>query len=277
MLDCLQMLHYHLGLADPQHPHIRAAIARGRRIYVDLVREGAPWACSTSAAAWRSTTTARTPTSPAAATTTSRNTAPTSSRASCSICSTRRACPPHDRQRVRPRHRRLLLGAALQHPRRHRFESHEPPSRCRRRPEPLRNLRKSANADAKNLQECYHDAVYYRDEIRESAFNHGDITLRERALAEQIFWHIVDASPRGCRAEVRARGTAEGLETAWPTSTTATSACSSRCPTPGPSTSSSPIMPIHRLNERPARLGPSWPTSPATATARSTGSSTCTT
>jgi arginine decarboxylase len=37
-----------------------------------------------------------------------------------------------------------------------------------------------------------------------------------------------------------------------------------------------PIMPIHRLGEiLPAR--PCWPTSPATATARSTGSSTCTT
>ena len=38
-----------------------------------------------------------------------------------------------------------------------------------------------------------------------------------------------------------------------------------------------PTMPIHRLNEQPTPARRSSPTSPATATARSTSSSTCAT
>jgi arginine decarboxylase len=43
---------------------------------------------------------------------------------------------------------------------------------------------------AENVQERYHDAVYYRDEAHE-LFKRGGITLRERGLAGQIFWRIL--------------------------------------------------------------------------------------
>jgi arginine decarboxylase len=36
-----------------------------------------------------------------------------------------------------------------------------------------------------NFQECYNDALFYRDELREQ-FHHGQASLRERALAENI-------------------------------------------------------------------------------------------
>jgi arginine decarboxylase len=42
----------------------------------------------------------------------------------------------------------------------------------------------------KNLQEVFHDAVYYHDEIL-SLFIHGDISLREKGISEQIFWLII--------------------------------------------------------------------------------------
>ena len=42
----------------------------------------------------------------------------------------------------------------------------------------------------KNIQECYNDALYYRDEVREH-FKHGKITLRERSFAETVFWNII--------------------------------------------------------------------------------------
>ena len=42
----------------------------------------------------------------------------------------------------------------------------------------------------KNTQECYNDAIYYRDQIRQ-LFKVGEINLRERSLAENIFWHLV--------------------------------------------------------------------------------------
>lgn len=42
----------------------------------------------------------------------------------------------------------------------------------------------------KNLQECVNDALYYRDQIR-AQFFHGNATLRERGLGEAWCWHIL--------------------------------------------------------------------------------------
>ncbi len=41
-----------------------------------------------------------------------------------------------------------------------------------------------------NLQECFNDAVYYRDQVR-AQFFYGNASLRERGLAEAWFWHIM--------------------------------------------------------------------------------------
>jgi arginine decarboxylase len=42
----------------------------------------------------------------------------------------------------------------------------------------------------KNIQESFNDALYYREEIQK-AFKHGDITLRQHAAADCLFWHIL--------------------------------------------------------------------------------------
>ncbi len=42
----------------------------------------------------------------------------------------------------------------------------------------------------KNLQECYNDAHFYREQLRQ-AFAYGNVTLRERGLGEAIYWHIM--------------------------------------------------------------------------------------
>lgn len=42
----------------------------------------------------------------------------------------------------------------------------------------------------KNLQESYNDALYYRDQLR-AQFFYGAATLRERGLGEAWFWHIL--------------------------------------------------------------------------------------
>jgi len=39
------------------------------------------------------------------------------------------------------------------------------------------------------LQECFNDALFYRDQVR-SLFCHGVVHLRERSVAEKIYWHI---------------------------------------------------------------------------------------
>jgi len=46
------------------------------------------------------------------------------------------------------------------------------------------------NLTIRNLQESFNDILFYRDEARH-LFHHGTINLRQRALAEQIFWTTI--------------------------------------------------------------------------------------
>ncbi|WP_461208669.1 biosynthetic arginine decarboxylase [Desulfocurvus sp. DL9XJH121] len=59
--------------------------------------------------------------------------------------------------------------------------------------EPVHNLLEvHRSLTVKNLQECYNDAIFYRDEVRQ-LFRLGRAGLRERAMAETIFWAVMRA------------------------------------------------------------------------------------
>ncbi|MBK1882947.1 biosynthetic arginine decarboxylase [Luteolibacter pohnpeiensis] len=69
--------------------------------------------------------------------------------------------------------------------------SEEAPPIPEKAPQNLINIIEVNNAlSEKNLQECFNDAVYYRDQMR-AQFFYGSATLRERGLAEAWFWHIL--------------------------------------------------------------------------------------
>ena len=58
-------------------------------------------------------------------------------------------------------------------------------------PETVRNLQDVLRGlTVRNLQECYNDAIYYRDEMRQ-LFITGRVTLRQRTLADKFFWAIM--------------------------------------------------------------------------------------
>ena len=58
-------------------------------------------------------------------------------------------------------------------------------------PQNLKNLfHVNKTLNEKNLQESMNDAVYYRDQVR-AQFFYGSATLRERGLAEAWYWHIL--------------------------------------------------------------------------------------
>lgn len=66
-------------------------------------------------------------------------------------------------------------------------------------PQNLLNLIQVGNdLSPTNLQECFNDAAYYRDQVR-AQFFYGNATLRERALAESWFWHLVTRISRMLR------------------------------------------------------------------------------
>ena len=91
------------------------------------------------------------------------------------------------------------------------------------------------NVKLQNLQECYNDAIYYRDELRE-LFHHGQATLRERALAENVSLAIL-----------------EKISELLPDIYYGNFSLFQSLPDIWAIDQIFPIMPIHRLNEKPTR------------------------
>lgn len=106
--------------------------------------------------------------------------------------------------------------------------------------------------NSKNLQECFHDAIYYRDEIRQH-FKHGAVSLRERALAEQIFWSIMTRIHRLIRKLKYVPDEFEGIEAALADVYYGNFSVFQSLPDVWAIQQLQPVMPIHRLNEMPTR------------------------
>lgn len=192
MLDCLELLHYHVGSQIPNVRDIRESVVEACRVYTGLVQEGAPMGIldlggglavdydgSHSDAA------------------TSRNYSMSEYCAALienMISTLDEAEIPHpnivtESGRATVAYYSILLFNILDQS---RFEICEHPAPL---PEDahelLLNLQEVDRVlKPDNLQECYNDAIYYRDEIHQR-FKHGAMSLRERALAGQFFWHIL--------------------------------------------------------------------------------------
>ena len=192
LLDCLKLLHYHVGSQIPNIRDIREAVVEACRVYAGMVNEGAPMGIldlggglavdydgshSDSAS--------------------SRNYGLDEYCAAIveNIVSTLdEADVPHpdivtESGRATVAYYSILLFNILDES---RFEIDALPKELDEDAhELLQNLMAVVKVlKTENAQECYHDAFYYRDEIHQR-FKRGSMTLRERALAGEIFWHII--------------------------------------------------------------------------------------
>jgi arginine decarboxylase len=108
------------------------------------------------------------------------------------------------------------------------------------------------SVSAENLQECYNDAIYYRDELRD-LFHRGMASLRERALAENyalaIFERIAGLLPEARRASPELADLPVMLADIY----YGNFSLFQSLPDIWAIDQLFPIMPIHRLNERPSR------------------------
>ena len=104
----------------------------------------------------------------------------------------------------------------------------------------------------RNVQESLNDAVYYRDEIR-GLFRHGHVTLRQRALAENIFWHMVNQAAVLLRQLKQVPPELEDLEEAIADIYYANMSVFQSVPDSWAIGQVFPIMPVHRLDEMPSR------------------------
>ncbi|HEY8020294.1 MAG TPA: biosynthetic arginine decarboxylase [Thermoanaerobaculia bacterium] len=118
---------------------------------------------------------------------------------------------------------------------------------------PLRNLFDAyREASRKNLLEAYHDAIGYRDECL-TLFNLGHLSLEHRSLAEDLFWAICQKILKITRSLPELPEELEGLERALADTYFCNFSVFQSVPDSWAIDQLFPVVPIHRLNEEPAR------------------------
>ena len=104
----------------------------------------------------------------------------------------------------------------------------------------------------KNFLEAYHDAVEYKDECL-SLFSLGHLSLEQRVIAENLFWGICQKILRIVRELDHVPEELEGIEKALADTYFCNFSMFQSLPDSWAIDQLFPIMPIHRLNEAPTR------------------------
>ncbi len=104
----------------------------------------------------------------------------------------------------------------------------------------------------RNIQETLNDTIYYRDEVRQ-LFNHGKITLRERSLAENIFWTTLNRILQTAKQLKNAPAEISEIERLLSDIYYCNFSLFQSLPDSWAIDQLFPVMPIHRLNEKPTR------------------------
>jgi arginine decarboxylase len=117
----------------------------------------------------------------------------------------------------------------------------------------VRNLFEThRDVSRKNVLEAYHDALEYKEETLQ-LFNLGNLSLSERVVAEDIFWAICQKIRKIVREMREVPEELEGLERALSDTYFCNFSMFQSLPDIWAIDQLFPIMPIHRLNEEPAR------------------------
>jgi len=191
-LGCLRMLHYHQGSQIPNIASIREGATEVARMYCDLVKEGAPMGVLDIGGGMA----------------VDYDGSHTNFESSCNysipeycadvietimqVCDKNSVSHPDlisESGRAIVAYYSVLVFNVLDVSTIQTTE--EAPPIPDQAPQNLKNLiQVGEDITQRNLQECFNDAAYYRDQIR-AQFFYGNATLRERALAESWFLHLV--------------------------------------------------------------------------------------
>ena len=122
-------------------------------------------------------------------------------------------------------------------------------------PQPVRDLFDALRSiDERRLVECYHDAQTARDEALQ-LFNLGLLSLEYRGLVERLYWVACGKIRDHCRRLDQPPEELVGLEDVLSDIYFCNFSLFQSLPDSWAIDQLFPIMPIHRLNERPARNG----------------------
>ncbi len=108
--------------------------------------------------------------------------------------------------------------------------------------------------NTKNLLESYHDALEYKDQVLQ-LFNLGHLSLDNRVICEQLFWAIIKRVLGFVRDLSHVPEELAGLEKALSDTYFCNFSMFQSLPDAWAVGQLFPIVPIHRLNERPTRRG----------------------
>jgi arginine decarboxylase len=254
MLDCMQMLHYHLGSQISNIRKIRSALWEACRIYSEMCKEGATMGMLNIGGGLAVDYDGSHTNFASSRNYTEQEYAADVIEAIMTVAN--ETGMPHpmiisESGRALVAHHSVLVFNVLS------SSKFEPMQNTDHVPENydnmLNNLIDVRNSlSTKNLQECYHDAVYYRDEIR-SLFEHGNFSLRERALAENIFWDIICKIAAEGKERKYVPEELQGLEPAIADLYYCNFSVFQSLPDSWAIDQLFPVMPIHRLNEMPTR------------------------
>ena len=256
MLDCFRLLHYHLGSQVSNIRDIRTGVMEGARLYVGLVQEGAPMGYLDLGGGL-------------AVDYDGSHTNYISSRnynldeysadiveAIMSILDEQQVPHPHiitESGRATVAYYSVLLFNVLDVSAVE--EAQLPAELPEDTPEPVLNMREVyGNISLRNLQECYNDAIYYRDEMRK-LFSTGRVNLRQRTLSERFFWAII---MRIAQEKVKLKTVPRDLQdidVSLADIYYGNFSVFQSLPDSWAIDQLFPVMPVHRLNEFPSRQG----------------------
>ncbi len=254
MLDCLQLLHYHLGSQIPNIREIRNGVMEACRYYTDLVKEGAAMGfldlggglavdytgarinqehsknynldeyCSDIVEVVMSTLDAQDIKHPCIVTESGRATVAYSSILLFNVLEATNFEPVETVQQLPDETHELILN--------------------------LRDVLEDITP--KNLQESYNDALYYRDEIGE-LFKRGQISLRERSQSENLFLEALQRIALLLKQSDRIPPELQGLREYLADIYYGNFSVFQSLPDIWAIDQVFPVMPIHRNDEEPTR------------------------
>jgi arginine decarboxylase len=254
MLDCLQLLHFHLGSQITSIQSIKEALRESTRVFVELVRlgvnlryfdVGGGLAVDYDGSKTNFSSSANYSIEEYASDVVS---------ALAETCEEEQIPHPHiisESGRALVAYHSILVFNVLGTSK--LIEDEVVPEIPDDAPEPVNGLREVLNTlSVKNFQESYHDAIQIRDETL-TLFNVGMMSLSDRALVEKLFWLVCVRIAKIIHTLDYVPDELENLDRFLSDTYYGNLSVFQSLPDHWAVKQLFPICPIHRLNEQPTR------------------------